>query len=68
LETLFQGTLEPKVVNCARNCLAPGKWELDGTEERTGYHLESVSGHNYTRTVIPIKECGFANLELTQLR
>jgi hypothetical protein len=66
IEEPFQGTLEPKVLNGARNCLSPMKWELEGTEE--GHHMESVSGPGYARTMIPIKECGFANLELTQLR
>jgi hypothetical protein len=68
VEQTFQGTLEPVAVRGAHNCLSPSRAELRGTEERSGYHLESDFGPAFASTVIPIKECGFGNLELPQLR
>jgi hypothetical protein len=58
-ELVFQGTLEPQVLNGAHNCLTPSKGELKGTEERNGYHLESVLGAGYTTTKLAVYECGF---------
>jgi hypothetical protein len=68
VEQTFQGTLEPRVVNGAHNCLSPSRAELRGTEERSAYHLESDFGPALASTMAPIKECGFSALELTRLK
>jgi hypothetical protein len=58
-EQVFQGTLEPRVVDGTKSCLTPSRAELKGTEERNGYHLESIWGAGYTTTKVAVYECGF---------
>jgi hypothetical protein len=68
LEQTFQGTMEPKAVNGTRSCLTTSKAELKGTEERNGYHLESIFGPAFFTTGVAIKECGFASQQLLTLK
>jgi hypothetical protein len=80
LETPFQGTLEPKIVNGAKNGLSPSKGEFEGgcpsgcsgtserSSERNERHLESIFGPGYTKSFLAIKELGFANEELMRLQ
>jgi hypothetical protein len=72
VETVFQGTVEPNVVRGTKSCLTASRAELQGTEERHGYHLESIFGPGFTANhhseSIPIKECGFAAQQFLTLR
>jgi hypothetical protein len=80
METTIQGTLEPRVLDGARNGLTPSKGELEGgcssgcseterrSSERNGRQLESPFGPVYARTQLPFKVLGFTNEELLRLR
>jgi hypothetical protein len=67
VEESFQGTLEPPAQPGARSCLSGERVELRGTEERHGYHLESIFGPGLFTTRLNIKGCGFTNQQLVRL-
>jgi hypothetical protein len=68
VEETFQGTMEPTIVPGAHNCLTPSRAELHGTEERHGYHLESIFGPGFPTSRIALKVCGFTSLQTLGLR
>jgi hypothetical protein len=68
VEQEFEGSSEPVATNGAKNCLSPSKAELKGTEERHGYHLESIFSAGFTTTKTAIKECGFNNVSLLRVQ
>jgi hypothetical protein len=79
-EVPFQGTLEPEVVEGAKNGLTPTRGVFKGgsigseTEtpserslERNERYLMSIFGPAYTATGLPIKDLGFAHEELLEI-
>jgi IPT/TIG domain/Regulator of chromosome condensation (RCC1) repeat len=80
LEVPFQGTLEPEVVNGAKNSLTPSHAELKGgfigsqteapserSSEHDGRYLMSPYGRGYAKTGIEIKGFGYLREELLTL-
>jgi hypothetical protein len=68
VEQTFQGTLEPMALNGAVNGLSPARVELRGTEEHSGYHLESYFGPGFASSRNIFKAWGFSNQELIRIR
>jgi hypothetical protein len=67
LEEVFQGTVEPVVINGVSNCQAQSRAELKGPEERNGFDLTSIFGKGFAHTLFTLKECGFTNQQLLQV-
>jgi hypothetical protein len=81
VELVFQGTLEPELIEGHANGLTPARWEFKGgfvgsgtelpserSSERNERSLSSVFGPGYARSQIPIKVWGYREEELLNIR